>query len=362
MKIALIGPGVLPIPPQGWGGIEIVMWKHYQQFTALGHEVTIFNSQDLDAVAAQVNAEQFDFIHLHYDLYGDFFVSHLLQPFCITSHYGYFTKEERWAKGFFSVFAKMFLVPKIIALSSEIKNKYRAYGYKGPIEVVRVGTDVFDFKFEKKGNSKAICLGKIEPRKKQALLASMLDNKISIDFIGPIDDVHFQEGETTRYGGIWTREEVMNRMTEYSTLVLFSDGEAAPGVVPEAFAAGLSVVISQSASANLDPKDFIHILSDDEADEEKIVATIAQSIAENDQRREIIRQYAEQRFDNKIIAQDYVQVIEKLNAESPDFAKRKKEYSTLVSQHRSRYLFSRGWFLLSQNSTIRRIWNYMKGK
>ena len=47
-------------------------------------------------------------------------------------------------------------------------------------------------------------------------------------------------------------------------LVLLSDGEAHPLVCLEAFAAGLGVVISQWAAANLDlDKDFITVIPED---------------------------------------------------------------------------------------------------
>ena len=26
MKISLIGPGIMPIPPVGWGAVEILIW------------------------------------------------------------------------------------------------------------------------------------------------------------------------------------------------------------------------------------------------------------------------------------------------------------------------------------------------
>ena len=31
MRIALIGPGIMPIPPDGWGGVEHLIWNFYKQ-------------------------------------------------------------------------------------------------------------------------------------------------------------------------------------------------------------------------------------------------------------------------------------------------------------------------------------------
>ena len=29
MNIALIGPGILPIPPNGWGAVESLIWDYF---------------------------------------------------------------------------------------------------------------------------------------------------------------------------------------------------------------------------------------------------------------------------------------------------------------------------------------------
>ena len=33
MKFALIGPGILSIPPPGWGAVEILIWDYYNELT-----------------------------------------------------------------------------------------------------------------------------------------------------------------------------------------------------------------------------------------------------------------------------------------------------------------------------------------
>jgi hypothetical protein len=43
MKIALIGPGIMSIPPSGWGAVEILIWDYYNELTKLNHDVTIIN-------------------------------------------------------------------------------------------------------------------------------------------------------------------------------------------------------------------------------------------------------------------------------------------------------------------------------
>ena len=46
MKISIIGPGIMPIPPKGWGAVETLIWDMYNALIALGHEVDIVNVKD----------------------------------------------------------------------------------------------------------------------------------------------------------------------------------------------------------------------------------------------------------------------------------------------------------------------------
>ena len=39
MKICIVGPGILPIPPSGWGAVEILIDDYRKNLEALGHEV-----------------------------------------------------------------------------------------------------------------------------------------------------------------------------------------------------------------------------------------------------------------------------------------------------------------------------------
>ena len=87
MKIALIGPGIMPIPPPGWGAVEILIWDYYTELTRLGHEVQIINTKNIQDIIISVNSGKFDFVHLHYDVY--FYILEYLQcpRIAITSHY-----------------------------------------------------------------------------------------------------------------------------------------------------------------------------------------------------------------------------------------------------------------------------------
>lgn len=58
MKIVNVNPGLLPIPPNGWGAIEKIIWEIHQNLVALGHESKILYTDEIK------NGE-FDIVHVH---------------------------------------------------------------------------------------------------------------------------------------------------------------------------------------------------------------------------------------------------------------------------------------------------------
>ena len=67
MKICLIGPGILPIPPTGWGAVEILIHDYRVNLASLGHEIHIVNTQNRSQIVSEVNTLDPDFVHIQYD-------------------------------------------------------------------------------------------------------------------------------------------------------------------------------------------------------------------------------------------------------------------------------------------------------
>ena len=55
MRIAIVGPGIMPIPPTGWGAVEILIWDSKVALEKLGHEVKIVNTQSPTEIIKRVN-------------------------------------------------------------------------------------------------------------------------------------------------------------------------------------------------------------------------------------------------------------------------------------------------------------------
>lgn len=57
MKIVNVTPGLIPIPPNGWGAVEKIIWEHHQNLLMLGYDsqITYLDDVPLDA----------DIVHIH---------------------------------------------------------------------------------------------------------------------------------------------------------------------------------------------------------------------------------------------------------------------------------------------------------
>jgi glycosyltransferase involved in cell wall biosynthesis len=311
MKIALVSSGYHPTPPLSSSILTLL--QGYKDFLEVeGHQIDTFNHQDVHQVIDEINSNDYDFVHLHNGGFVLDFSRELQQEFCFTSHAGYLLKPNQWDDKFKQEFQSYLNIPGIIALSPASKQLFLDAGYDGYISTQVNGIDTQKINYQEQGNGKAICLGWIQPRKQQRLLAEAVDGNLAIDFVGPLDDLSFREGSTTKYLGVWSSEEVCQRLTEYSCLILISYGEVAPLVVLEAMAAGLSVVVSSSASANLHEKDFIrilpdNILTDPSIENQQIVCqVIKETIANNQLLRPEITKYAKENFDFSYIIKNYV--------------------------------------------------------
>ena len=104
MNICIIGPGIMPIPPTGWGAVEILIYDYYQTLIRNGHTVDIINTPDVHSIINQANSKEYDFVHIQYD---DHFVviPHLsCRNIAITSHYGYLTQRHRYDHHYTNIF------------------------------------------------------------------------------------------------------------------------------------------------------------------------------------------------------------------------------------------------------------------
>ena len=114
--------------------------------------------------------------------------------------------------------------------------------------------------------------------------------------------------------GEWDKHTLYKNLTEYGNLVLLSDGEAHPLVCMEAFAAGLGIVVSEWATANLDlKKEFITVIPEDHIHNTKYVEhMIAKNREYSIHNRKEILDYAKGFEWCRILSDYYLPNIEKV--------------------------------------------------
>jgi glycosyltransferase involved in cell wall biosynthesis len=315
MKISLVGPGIMPIPPLGWGAVEILIWDTKIAFESLGHQVQIVNTKDYNQIIKDVNSFGSDFVHIHYDEFISLY-PHIQQPKAITSHYGYLERPELFG-GYVNI-ANEFahLRPNIFCLSEGIQNMYKVL-FNIPKDKLfltpnGVNRGKFNYVVNPEYPDRSIYLAKIDYRKRQFMFQSIT----SLWYAGNIADSRFDTSKN--YLGEWNKDTLYTDLTQYGNLVLLSDGEAHPLVCMEALSAGLGVVVCEWGKANLDTsKEFITIIPENkifdfEYVENKIIENREYSV---NNRKEIL-EYSK-KFDWKeILQKHYIPSIEKIIANS----------------------------------------------
>lgn len=314
MKIALVGPGILPIPPQGWGAVEILIWDYYNELKNRGIEVDIINKSNMHDIINDLNEGNYDFIHIHYDRFYTMTKFLRCKKIAITSHYPYIDKLlKHTPDDYDNIFLFLLQQQKyfnFVLADKDMKTFIDCGANRRFLRKIKNGinSEVFEFK-EHPIYDKTVYLGKITPRKNQAKYQEIE----SIDFIGNCDDTSF---DTTRinYLGEWTREQINKELTNYVNLLLLSEGEADPLVVKEALIAGLGVVMNESSAENLDKtKDFITVIEENKVnDMEYIKEKIQENKRISIEKRSEIREYGIVMFDIKVEVDNYLRTINEI--------------------------------------------------
>lgn len=310
MKISIIGPAT-QIPPVGWGAVESLIWDYKLSLEKLNHKVQILNIPNPREIIQLVNEFRPDFVHINYD---DWIVlyPYIQYPCAITSHFGYIERQDMM-NGYVNIF-KLFqdYKPNIFCLSNNIKKVYKFFAQipeeKLYINPNGVNSSLFNKTDDTKYPDRSIYLAKVDYRKRQHLFQSI----DSLWYAGNIADSRFNTNKN--YLGEWNKDTLHYELTNYGNLVLLSDGEAHSLVLMEALAAGLGIVISEFATANLDlNKEFIDVIPEKMIND---IGYIESIIIKNREysisHREEILEYSKNFEWSNIIQNYYLPNIEKL--------------------------------------------------
>ena len=323
MKICFIGPGLLPINEKvKSGAIEILTYEMKVMLEKLGHEVFIVNVENLSLAAQITNSIHPEIVMIQYDDYSEIYKKLNCKNVVIGTHTGAYTRKINWGNDRWEENSKLspavnlslnttlFSDMHVACLSEEIKNSFLAKGGSPDrIHVARNGiyVDNFNFSVDCKKPEKTAYLARVSMNKSQYIYQDIS----SIDFIGKIENepgiIKRFRKENPRYLGQWSKERIYRELTNYANLALLSTNEAHALVCMEALAAGLGLVVSEAAAANLDlEKPFIDVipmnLREDVAYVEKV---LEKNRNVSVKMREEIRKYACENFDWSTVIPDY---------------------------------------------------------
>ena len=311
MKISIVGPGIMPIPPTGWGAVEILIWDQKLALEKLGHQVDIVNTKSPIEIIQKINGYRPDFVHVQYDDFIELY-PYIQYPCAITSHFGYLEQPNKWGY-YHDRIVKPFqrISPVVFCLSDGIRNVYKNELLINEDNLLVTPNGVNTSKFvtrDPKYPDRSLYLAKIDYRKRQSMFQSIS----SLYYAGNNADPNFDVN--INYLGEWSKEYLYNNLTDYGNLVLLSDGEAHPLVCMEALAAGLGVVVCEYGAANLDTsKDFITVIPENKIRdlkylEDEIIKNRDYSISHKD---DIIK-YASNFDWLNVIRDRYIPCVEKI--------------------------------------------------
>ena len=230
----------------------------------------------------------------------------------ITSHYPYLENPEPQYVFLYDLLKRS--ESHVVSLSDRIKKEFVARGIDSTnVSVLPCGIDTDLYTLDETDvlyPDRSIVVGKIEPRKRQAFLQH---KDLNIDFIGNNTDSSFDELDP-HYLGEQSKQDIMDNLTAYASMVLLSSGEAHPFVCLEGMAAGLGLVLSEQSTANLDiSQPFITVIPDDKLDD---TTYLNQKIKENRKisltMRNDIRKYCFDNFDWSSIIKQYKSIIDSI--------------------------------------------------
>ena len=316
MKIALIGPGIMDIPPPKWGAVEMMIWDYAIILKELGHRVQIINTQDKELIKFEVEHGHFDIVHLHYDVFSDIIKD--LVPLCtrliVSSHYPYINTPAMWGRDQYGEHFSAIRENKDFHIFASSQKDIDTYVDLGAVAdniwLSKLGVRCDPYQFNEYAQfDRTLHFSQICDRKRQYILENLND----IDIFGRREPGRYRG---KHYQGELERDLLNQSITNYSNFILLSEVEnTTPLVVKEALICGLGVVVSEAVAPELDTsKSFVDVITEDKINDlEYIQSVVNQNKRHSRQIRKEIRRYGIDTFGlENILAYEYIPKLQSL--------------------------------------------------
>jgi glycosyltransferase involved in cell wall biosynthesis len=263
VRIVLVGGGVEPIPPTGYGGTERFIADLQTALRAAGHEAVVVNRvrkrrmRDEYPFARELprllRAETYDVVHANSPVVGNRLGSRRI-PFVYTSHsrHWFYRSQlsHRWGYWLERRAVRRSAAP--VALTDRLAAAMRGAvpDARAPISVIPFGVDGERFRpdWSRRAGGVALGVGVVAPVKRWELAAAALRGTgWKLVIAGPTPDPAYAavvraSGDRVELLGEVGYDELATRFRESDLLVHPSRVELLSGAVVQAMSAGLPVI------------------------------------------------------------------------------------------------------------------------
>ena len=265
VKVTLVGAGMIPIPPPGYGAVEKHVWNLARALEARGHEVRIVNrvfgqaSRDEYRFALwarrEVRAAPYDVLHVHTPGVATVFRALGPRPFVYTTHSRHWSGADGLGEkvGFFLERQAVARAEQVIAVS-----RFVAQQVGRPTTVVPNGVEVARYAPDPalRTGTRVLGIGEVAEHKRWHLAAMAVQGLpgAELRIAGPIRDAAYasrveKEGAgRVRLLGALSEDELLAELAAADALAHPSVSESFGMAVVEGMSAGLPVVCSDFLS------------------------------------------------------------------------------------------------------------------